>query len=294
MEYIFIKSNVEIIVAFFDFNKLKFSLSNKMYFVCELSILFVCIFYNRKNRVYNDCFDNRKMEYIIEKKMEYIIVGGNLCIQHPLLQITQVIPPPLILNITNLLFLNKTNFAIIVVMVHKEDLWLLLTFNLFIMISFDNAVASLRKAGATSENVTICNVTVKDCDKWTRIALTLDKEVTGYVVNEDGEYIKGTTRVVFTSLYSIVGTLKNTDDTRAIASYVVTHPTALQILLSSAKCELLQEEIAANATYINHFTGEEVENESNHDSIFNHLVSITLSDKGLRAVEKIEDKLLGF
>lgn len=70
------------------------------------------------------------MKYIIEKKMEYIIVGGNLCIQHPRLQITQVIPPPLILNITNLLFLNKTNFAIIVVMVHKEDLWSLLTFNL--------------------------------------------------------------------------------------------------------------------------------------------------------------------
>ena len=75
-----------------------------------------------ENGVYNNCFDNRKMEYII--------VGGNLCIQHPLLQITQVIPPPLILNITNLLFLNKTNFAIIVVMVHKEDLWSLFNFNL--------------------------------------------------------------------------------------------------------------------------------------------------------------------
>ena len=163
-----------------------------------------------------------------------------------------------------------------------------------VMIQFNDAVASLRKAGATSEIVTICNVTVKDCDKWTRIALTLDKDVTGYVADENGEYRKGTTRVVFLSLYSIIGVLKNTDDTRAIASYVVDHPNALQILLSSAKCELLQEEIAANATYINHFTGEEVENESDHNSIFNHMASVTLSDKGLRAVEKIEDKLLGF
>ena len=162
------------------------------------------------------------------------------------------------------------------------------------MISFNDAVASLRKAGATSENVTIMNVTVKDCDKWTMIVLTLDKDVMGYVADENGEYRKGTTRVVFLSLYSIADLLKNTDDTRAIASYVVAHPTALQILLSSAKCELLQEEIAANATYTNHFTGEEVENESDHDSIFNHMVSVTLSDKGLRAVEKIEDKLLGF
>ena len=84
-----------------------------------------------------------------------------------------------------------------------------INFNLFIMISFDNAVAALRKSGTKSENVTIMNVTVKDCDNWTRIALTLDKEVMGYVANEDGEYRKGTTRVVFTSLYSVVGLFKN-------------------------------------------------------------------------------------
>lgn len=162
------------------------------------------------------------------------------------------------------------------------------------MVRFDDAVAALRKSGATSENVTIMNVTVKDCDKWTRIALTLDKEVMGYVCDAEGNWTLGKTHVVFISLYSIAGVLKNTNDTRAIASYVVDHPTSLQILLSGAKCELLQEEIAANATYTNHFTGEEVENESDHDSIFNHLVSIDLSDKGLRAVEKIEDKLLGF
>lgn len=165
---------------------------------------------------------------------------------------------------------------------------------LFIMISFNDAVAALRKSGATSETVTIINVTVKDCDKWTRIALTLDKEVMGYIADENGEYKKGTTRVVFLSLYSIAGVLKNTDDTRAIASYVVDHPTALQVLLSSAIGELLQEEVKANETYTNHFTGEEVENESDHDSIFNHLVSVALSDKGLGAVEKIENKLLGF
>ena len=162
------------------------------------------------------------------------------------------------------------------------------------MVNFNDAVAALRKSGATSETVTIMNVTVKDCNTWTRVALTLDKEVMGYVADGDGEYKKGKTRIVSTSLYDIAGVLKNTDDTRAITSYVVAHPTALQILLSSAKGELLQEEIAANATYTNHFTGEEVENESDHNSIFNHLVSIELSDKGLRAVEKIEDKLLGF
>ena len=233
------------------------------------------------------------MEYIIEKKMEYIIVGGNLCIQHPRLQITQVIPPPLILNITNLLFLNKTNFAIIVVMVHKEDLWLLLTLIFNTMISFNDAVAALRKSGANSEHVTIMNVTVTDCGNWTRIGLTLNNEVNGAVSDNEGNFSIGKTRVVFISLFSIIGLLKNTEDTLAITNYIANHPTALQVILVGAKIELIQQEVKAHATYTNVFTGEESEYDCEHDSIFNHIVSIDFSEKSCRAIERIEDKLLG-
>ena len=78
-----------------------------------------------------------------------------------------------------------------------------------------------------------------------------------------------------------------------MASYIASHPTALQVILSGAETEILQQEVKANETYINVFTGEEVEHESDHDSLFNHLVSVKLTDKGQRAIEKIEDKLLG-
>lgn len=162
------------------------------------------------------------------------------------------------------------------------------------MNTFEQAVASLRKAGAKEyKDVRVMNVTVTEKDSWTRIALTLDKEVDGFVNDDNGDYTKGTTRVVFLSLYSVAAVLKNNDDTLAIGSYVVNHPTALQVLLSGAKIDILQQEVAANATYLNHFTGEEVEHQSDHDSIFTHIAAIALSDKGNNAVEKIEDKLLG-
>ena len=162
------------------------------------------------------------------------------------------------------------------------------------MISFNDAVASLRKAGAKSEtDVIVKNITIADCNNWTRVALTLNREVDGAVSDEDGNWSIGKTNVVFMSLYSIVGTLKNTDDTIAIASYIAKHPTSLQIILSGAKIELLQQKVKANETYINAFTNEEVEHDSDHDSLFNHLVSVEFTDKALRAIEKIEDKLLG-
>ena len=161
------------------------------------------------------------------------------------------------------------------------------------MISFDDAVAALRKSGAKSETVTICNVTLTDCKNWTRIALTLNREVDGPVCDNEGNWTMGKTRVIFISLYSIISLFKNTDDTLAVASYIASHPTALQVILSGAKGELLQQEVKANETYVNVFTGEEVEHDCDHDSLFNHLVSVEFTDKGQRAIEKIEDKLLG-
>lgn len=162
------------------------------------------------------------------------------------------------------------------------------------MISFNDAVASLRKAGAKAEkDIIIKNVTVTDCDSWTRVALTLNREVAGPVSDEEGNWSMGQTRVVFLSLYSVLGLLKNTDDTLAVASYIASHPTALQIILSGAKVEILQQEVKAHATYVNAFTGEETERDSDHDSLFNHLVSIEFTDKARRGIEKIEDKLLG-
>ena len=161
------------------------------------------------------------------------------------------------------------------------------------MISFNDAVASLRKAGAKSEIVTICNVTITDCKNWTRIALTLNREVDSAVCDQDGNWSMGKTHIVFLSFYSILSTLKNTTDTLAITGHIADNPTSLQIILCGAKVELLQQKIKAHATYVNAFTGEETEHDYDHDSLFNHLVSIEFTDKGLKAIEKIEDKLLG-
>lgn len=162
------------------------------------------------------------------------------------------------------------------------------------MRSFSEGVAALRKSGAKSEVVIIKNVNVTALDNWTRISLTLDKEVSGFVQNEESDFVKGTTRVIFVSLYTVLAALKDNDDTMAIASHCGTHPSALQVLLSGAKMEVLQQEMTANQTYINPFTEKENEFDSDHDSIFNYIASIDLSDKGRKALDVVEMKLLGF
>lgn len=175
----------------------------------------------------------------------------------------------------------------------QGGLVVIINFKFFLMISFNDAVAALRKSGANSEHVTIMNVTITDLDKWTRIGLALDREVNGIISDEDGNRSIGKTRFVFLSLFSILDLFKNTEETLTIVSHIANHPSALQVILSGAKVELLQQEVKAHSTYTNAFTGEESEHDYDHDSIFNHIVSIDFSEKSCRAIERIEDKLLG-
>ena len=245
-----------------------------MYFVCELSILFVCMFYNRKNGVYNCWGESMYTTPPASNNSSHTPATHS---QHHKSTLPQ----------QNKFCHNSCYGAQggpVVIIIN-------LIFN--VMIQFDDAVASLRKAGAKSETVTIVNVTVTDLKTWTRISLTLNREVDGPVCDSEGNWSMGKTRVVFVSFYSILNLLKNTNDTMAITGHIVDNPTSLQIILSGAKTEILQQEVKANATYINAFTGEETEHDSDHDSIFNHLVSIEFTDKGRRAIEKIEDHLLG-
>lgn len=161
------------------------------------------------------------------------------------------------------------------------------------MISFENAVASLLKAGANKESdLVVKNVTITPCDKYTRIALTLDREVDGATLVDD-QWQLGKTRVIFVSLFSIVSLFRELTDTTCIANHVRDCPSTLNVLLNCAKLDIVQQHVAAHATYTNAWTGEEAEHDSDHDSVFSHIVAIEFSDKAKRAIERIEDAMLG-
>ena len=79
-------------------------------------------------------------------------------------------------------------------------------FNLIVikvMATMKEAVSTLLKNGAKRvEGVVINNITITPLEDYTRVALTLDKPVAGYVQGEDGTYTRGETNVIFVSLFS--------------------------------------------------------------------------------------------
>ena len=164
------------------------------------------------------------------------------------------------------------------------------------MSEIKEVVAELIKNGATQvKGVTVKNVTVKAMESYTRLGITIDKEVKGYRQNESGEYEEATTKVIFVSAYSIAALLKENDDAAFAANHLVTHPDAMAMILSRAKLDVIQQSVEAGSEYKNPFASEDSDSTVfDHDTIINHVVNISLSDFGKKRLEKLADMMLGF
>lgn len=157
-------------------------------------------------------------------------------------------------------------------------------------------INKLLKDGAKEvKNLKIKNVTVTTLENYTRLGLTLDKPVEGYIAKADGSFEKGETNIIFVSAFAIASVLKDNDDTAFAANHLVENPQAMNVLLSRASIDVIQEPVASGQEYRNPWSN----NEDNatvftHDTIINHLTSIKLSDFGMKKLDTLADKLLGF
>lgn len=162
------------------------------------------------------------------------------------------------------------------------------------MATLEEAKSTMLKRGAKRvNNVVVNNVTVKECENYTRIALTLDKPVEGYVDDGNGGYVKGETNVIFVSLFSIAAMMRENDELACIVNELVAHPHSLEILLSRSTISLIQEPVKAGEVRVNPFTEKEDESVPDHDCIFNHITDVKLGKMGEIGLEKIVNKMLG-
>jgi len=145
------------------------------------------------------------------------------------------------------------------------------------------------------KDLKVKNVTVTILDTYTRLGLTLDKPVEGYVVKEDGTFEKGETNVIFVSAFAIASVLKDNDDCAFAANHLVEHPEAMNVILSRAQIDIIQEPVSAGQEYRNPWSNN-ADNATvfDHDTIINHLTGIKLSDFSIRKLDTLADKMLGF
>jgi len=156
-----------------------------------------------------------------------------------------------------------------------------------------NFVADVIKNGGNTAKAVVKNVNITTFENYVRLGLTLDKPIKGYVAQEDGTYKLGETKVVFISLYSITAIMKQKDDISFVANHLLANPQAAQVLLSNAKIDLVQQPVKAGETYVNPFSESGAETVFEHDTIINHLVDFSLTDRAMSLVDKLALSLMG-
>ena len=139
------------------------------------------------------------------------------------------------------------------------------------------------------------NVTVTPQESYVRVALSFDKPVKGMITNDDGAtYQEGETKVIFVSIYSITSVLRDNDKVAFAVNHIIKNPDSLSVILSGATVEIIQEKVTTGQIYKNPWSDNAEEQTVDHDTYYNSITDIKLSQSGEEATKLIARALLGF
>lgn len=170
--------------------------------------------------------------------------------------------------------------------------------NEMINVSYQNCIKKLIATGCKRINsIRIKNVNFTEKDNYTMISFTLSTPIRGFVSNDNGvTYQEGMTNTLFTSLYAIVGAVKEDDELGWMANALLDNPQALNLIFNGGSIDILQQEIVAGEQFTNPFS---TRNDStvqvyDHDVIINHIIGFKLGKTGEKMAARFADKLMGF
>lgn len=139
----------------------------------------------------------------------------------------------------------------------------------------------------------IKNVNTSEEDNYTRVSFTVNRSIPGYVLNGEGEYVKGMTNVVFTTTYAIAGMLKEDEEYSWLANEIIDNPDIINLLFNGGTITVIQQLIEKGKVYINPFsTRNDRESEPfQHDTYICNVIKFKPGKTGLRMIDKLADKI---
>lgn len=157
-----------------------------------------------------------------------------------------------------------------------------------------NVVEQLLKQGSQLvKNLTVKNVTVTPKENYIRLCLTLDKPVKGYVSDDDGNYTLGETKFIYVSLFSVAAILRDNEDASFAVNNIIKKPSSVEVLLNGARVDIIQQPVKAGEEYTNPWSENDTVQVFDHDTLINHVTSITFSQRAIGLLGKLAESMLG-
>ena len=165
-------------------------------------------------------------------------------------------------------------------------------------VSYQNIIKKLIASGCKRVNsVRIKNVNFTEKDNYTMVSFTLASPIRGFVSEDGGvTYQDGKTTTLFTSLYAIVGALKEDEELGWMGNALLDNPKALNLIFNGATVDIIQQEVSAGEEVKNPFSTNENASTTDydHDIIINHVIGFKLGKVGIKMADKLADKLMGY
>lgn len=170
-------------------------------------------------------------------------------------------------------------------------------------------IASLKSVAVNNNvnDIVIRNINVTEMSTYARVAITLDKPVKGMIQNPNfgvdantvptgtnvtDEYIEGPTNVIFVSNFSLIANLREIPEVAFAGNTLLEKPKAIGVILSGAKISVLQEAVAEGQEYKNPFSDNPTPMIVKHNSFYNHVYDIHLSDFGEKMVMELAKHIM--
>ena len=156
---------------------------------------------------------------------------------------------------------------------------------------------------ATGNATRYKNCLVKSCkveeeDNYTRVSITLDNEVTGFLPDASGNYLPAQVSTIFSSSFALSACLKNNKDISWLAGIINENPNAIRVLIPGSKIDIIRQLVKAGEEYVNPFTKKSAEDVVpsvfDHDTYITHIVGIELGKNGSRFADMLGMKVMGF
>lgn len=150
-----------------------------------------------------------------------------------------------------------------------------------------------RLKGLTVKNVRITEVTASTGTEYTRLCfLTQNAIIPRYMMNEDtGEFEKIVDNKVFTSLYGVIGTMREDAELSVVCNQLLNNPQGIIPLIAGGSIDIVYKEFADGDSFTNPFANSAEKTTFDHDTVITLIIGVTpgkigqrLLDSGLNAL----------
>lgn len=147
--------------------------------------------------------------------------------------------------------------------------------------SYKQIIKSLLSDGwKAKKNLRVRNVTITKKEGYDMLTFVVEPPVPGYVTDENGNYVEGTTNNIYSSTFAVSGVLKETEHLGWLAQNIIAKPKLANHIFTGGTVDVIYKKIAEGEEFANPFSTSAEPTEMAHDTYIYYITNLHQSKNG--------------